>query len=400
MLAPVLAAALTLPQALDVARASGTLVFADFEAPWCYSCYYMEQKVLSQPAFQRASEGLVLAKIDVDTPEGRKLKEKHAVTFLPSYLLLDAAGREKGRLVGEQQEEEFLAKLSQLRAESGDRVEQALVEVRSLVAAKRYAEAEKLIASLPEERSKALSFRPEWTVLTRRVALMRLIERKKSAGAEPVRLLLEAEKGCELAYDVLYAEDYMDSLYPESRQALLRQAQGALERLAEEGRCADARTVTDMLASVYQKLDEPAKRAALLSATVARLEKAAKVGEDRNRDDNLRYFLEQAGEDAKLRAFYEELVKAYPQDYVYSFRYARYLLEKGEAEAALPWAEKADRLSYGANRLGVTKVRAQALAKLGKLAEAKALLKRDIKAGRSAFAKEAKALQELLTSLK
>ena len=59
---------------------------------------------------------------------------------------------------------------------------------------------------------------------------------------------------------------------------------------------------------------------------------------------------------------------------------------------------KADKLSYGANRLAVTKVRASALAALGRKDEAAALLQRDIKAG-AAFVEEARKLQEQLSGL-
>ncbi|MDD5657956.1 MAG: hypothetical protein PHF00_11965, partial [Elusimicrobia bacterium] len=98
------------------------------------------------------------------------------------------------------------------------------------------------------------------------------------------------------------------------------------------------------------------------------------------------------------RSFYAELAAAYPADYVYPYRYARYLFERGEAAGALEWAEKADRLSYGANRLAVTKVRAQALAALGRGEEAAQLARRDIKAGQ-AFGDEARALEALLPTL-
>ena len=58
--------------------------------------------------------------------------------------------------------------------------------------------------------------------------------------------------------------------------------------------------------------------------------------------------------------FLRKLAAAYPADYVYAYRYAKHLLEKGDAAGALAWSEKAYLLSYGANRLAVAKVRAQA----------------------------------------
>jgi thioredoxin-like negative regulator of GroEL len=396
-----LAAALTLPQALDVARSSRTLVLADFEAPWCYSCYYMERNVLSRPAFQAASAGLALAKVDVDTPEGRALKARYAVAYLPTYLLIDASGKERGRLVGERTEADFLAQLARLRAGAGDRIEQALGDLRQLLAQRRYAQAERFAAALPRETRVAVEYHPDWKALTARAKYRGALERKKFAAAqEALVALLLADSSCDTVYDISDAGVFVETLYPESRTAMLRMFQPRLEQfLAVPDTCADERTVASALAETYSKLDEPAKKAPLFAKLAERLEKKGKTGDDRNRDDNLRFYLQEAGDDKRLRAHFEELVKAYPQDYVYAHRYARWLAEKGEHEAALPWAELADKLSYGANRLGVTRVRATVLSKLGREDEARLLLKRDIKAGAAVFPVETKALEELLSTL-
>lgn len=394
--------------ALAAAKASNSPILADFQAPWCYSCYYMEEKVLSQPAFAEASKGLVLLKLDVDQPEGRALKERLGVTFLPSYLLLDAKGKALGRIVGEQTEADFLARLSALRTGAGtDKADVALAEMRAAVAAGRYEPALKEARALPALRLKILEQNVEWRILNLRASLMAAVGDKRPGGHEPLGRLLELDRSCAVAYDVGYAEEMVESLYPESRQALLRAEQQALERLIEERvfgegtvRCADLRSPIEALTSVYEKLDEKPKRAALLARTLVFLEKAGKPGQDRNRDDNYRFFLEAAGQDARLRAFYEELAAAYPSDYVYSYRYAKYLLEKEEFGPALTWAEKADKLAYGANRLSVTRVRAKAMASLGRAQEAKKLLKRDIRAAPSAFWKDVKSLEAALADLK
>lgn len=394
-------AALTLPQALDAARSSRTLVLADFEAPWCYSCYYMERNVLSQPAFKESSAGLVFAKVDVDTPEGRALKAKYAVTYLPTYLLIDETGKERGRIVGERGEADFLAQLAQLRAGAGDGVEQALADLRRLLAERRHADAERFASRLPKARRAAVEYHPDWKKLTARAKYRGALARGKHAAAQQALVaLLLADQSCDTVYDVSDALDFVDTLYPESRTAMLRMFQPRLERfLAAPGTCADERTAASTLAETYGKLDEPEKRAGLFARLAQRLRETGKTGEDRNRDDNLRFYLQEAGDEKGLRAHFQELVKAYPHDYVYPYRYARWLVDREEAAAALPWAEAADKLSYGANRLNVTKVRAMALSRLGRYDEAKALLKRDIKAGGSVFPAEAKALQELLSSL-
>jgi predicted Zn-dependent protease len=139
-----------------------------------------------------------------------------------------------------------------------------------------------------------------------------------------------------------------------------------------------------VLAEGYSLLGRKADEAALVKRAVTFLDgMGLKTGADRNHDDDRRFFLEAAGDDAALAGLYGELAAAYPADYVYPYRHAKYLLGKGDAAGALKRAEAADKLAYGANRLYVTKVRAQALAALGRKAEAAALLKRDIRAGQA-----------------
>ena len=166
-----------------------------------------------------------------------------------------------------------------------------------------------------------------------------------------------------------------------------------------EKRCADFRTGVQVLAEVYELSGRQEQEAALLKRAAAFLsDMGLKTGTDRNHDDDRRFFLELANDDAALSSFYRELNAAYPSDYVYPYRYARYLLEKGDASGALKQAEAADKLAYGANRFSVTKVRAKALAALGRKAEAKALLQRDIKAGK-AFPDAVRGLREALAGL-
>lgn len=341
------------------AAAADTPVLLDFEAPWCYSCYFMNQHVLSQEGFRGRSGAFSLKKVDVDTPEGRALKAKHTVTFLPSYVLLGRDGKERGRIIGEQNEVDFLAKLD------------ALLGGTSAVEAA----AEKLRAKLAKGDVEALK------------ALLKTVS-------------------CETPYDVMKGETFVEKLYPEHRKLILTLERGALESLAgsklfverRQG-CADFRSGVEALAAVYDTMGLKEEREKLLGRAIAQVEGWAKTGEDRNRDDNLRFFLERAGEDKRLREHFNALIAAYPSDYVYAYRFGRYLHERGEHPEALGFVEKADKLCYGANRLAVTKFRAKILAALGRKDEALALLKRDAKTGRSAFPVEAADLEKLAAEL-
>ncbi|MEK9146026.1 MAG: thioredoxin family protein, partial [Elusimicrobiota bacterium] len=100
--------------ARKAAQASSRSVLVDFQAVWCYSCYYMEQKVLSRDLFKRVAGDMVLLKLDVDSPEGRELKGRFRVRALPSYLVLDSSGTELGRIAGERTEVEFVMDLRRI----------------------------------------------------------------------------------------------------------------------------------------------------------------------------------------------------------------------------------------------------------------------------------------------
>lgn len=352
----------SLPDAQARSKAKGRPILLDFHAPWCYSCYYMEQNVLSKPAFEGRAKDLVPVTLDVDTPQGNELQQKYHVTFLPTYVVLSPGGeRELGRIIGEQTEADFLDKLAAL---TGGRATD------------------------------------DAEFMARRAKI-------KAGDMAELRRALADKADCRTPYAVEYGQPTVEKLPSAEKSALLVKERAALEDLAarklfvsRDQRCADFRSGVEALASVEQELGDTAARAALLERAVGQLEAdQASVGQDRNRDDNLRLFLDMSGDEAKLKTHYEGLIKAYPSDYVYPYRWAKHLVEKGRATEALPWIETADRRAYGANRLMVTDVRARALAALGRRDEARALLERDLRSARGRFPDETPLLAQTLTEL-
>lgn len=387
----------SLPKAMAAAKKSGKSVLVDFTAPWCYSCYYMEKNVLDRPSFWDVARGLELARIDVDLPEGLALKAAHRVRFLPTFLVLDSKGKELGRILGEQREADFVAQLKGFLAGAKPSAEdEAVSAVEAALKRDDLAGAAAAAARPKGEKASALEGRADWRKLKLRLAL------KRKPRSEDLKAMVELNGGCDLAYD-------LDAgLKGDPPEALLKELRPRLDAWYERrfwvprrDRCADFRTGVETMAEVYGRVGDAAAKAATLdrAATLISAESdRVGVGTDRNADDDRRYFLEAAGKDAELEALFPRLVEAYPSDYVYAQRFARWLASKERYAEALPWSEKAAKLCYGANRLAVTKAQAELLDKLGRRPEAVVILKREIKGYGAKLPKEVKPLEELLAA--
>lgn len=388
----------SLPKALEAAKKSSSRILVEFGAPWCYSCYYMDQNVLGRPAFAEAAKGLVLARLDVDQPDGRELKSKYRVSFLPSFLVLDAGGRELGRIVGEQREEDFVRQLKEL-LQDGERTpeDEAVAKLEALLRRKELDLAAKLVAKPSPASARSLADRADWRRLELRLDL------KTKPTADGLKAMVALNDGCDFAYDLL------DALEGKLPKAAIEGLRSRLEAWAERrlwaaraGRCADFRTGVEALADFYQAIDDASAKAAVLdrAAELLTAESGQRgVGADRNLDDDLRFFLDAARRDAALEVLFPKLVEAYPADYVYSYRFAKWLAGKKRHADAIAWIEKAAKLCYGANRLTVTKQQAEILKELGRGEEAATILRREIKAYGATMPKDVQPLKELLAGI-
>jgi thioredoxin-related protein len=355
------------------AAAEKKVVLVEFQAVWCYSCYYM-QKVLATPGFREAVKDAVLLQMDIDKPEGRARKEKHKVVGVPTFLLMDSGGHELGRISSEHPEAEFLALLRGIMGgkPSGGADPELLAARSGLAAAKK--------AKAP------------------------------AAAAEALSRLLDLEEGCDLPADVDEALDASAGV-PEARrkELLLKTALGLEAHAAKKvfgaraDRCADMRTAPYLLNAVYKELGEKDKAAAAFDRIIVLLKKDVDdlgVGADRNLDDNLRFFLELAGRNADLDGLYPKLIAAYPADYVYSFRYAKNLHGRKDDGAALAYIEKGVALSYGGNRIGAAVLKGRILAGLGRKEEALRLLEAEKRAAKGRFPKELSGFDEAIKELR
>ncbi|MFA6028510.1 MAG: thioredoxin family protein [Elusimicrobiota bacterium] len=391
--------------ASKAAAAAGRPVLVDFQAVWCYACYYMDRNVFAKPEFAAASKGFVLLRVDADTAEGRALKERFGVRFLPTVVVADAKGRELGRIVGEEEAPAFLSRLSRI---AGGAPAEDLSRLTAYVDA---GEAEKARGERDRLLKTAAARDPVFQRFSLRTDLTLAKEAKKpEEAAKAFDGLLAVEDDCRLASDAEEAFDATEGLDAAKRRPLLEKAVARLAAIAERRvfverarRCAGLRSMVYMMSALQEELGGKEKGAAVFVRAAGLLRADADkagYGSDRNLEDNLRFFLENAKRDAELDDLYPRLIAAYPSDYVYPFRYGKNLLGRKEYARALPFAEKGYALSYGANRIPAAESKARVLAGLGRKTEALALLESELKVVRARFPSKAADFEKVLKELR
>src|SRR5215475_12681934 len=107
-------AAPTVDAALAQAQREHVPVFVDFQAQWCYSCYYMATHVLNGPQWEKLGKRTRAIEVDADSPDGAAWMKKLAVKALPSYVVLKPDGSELGRITAEQPPEKFYPALERI----------------------------------------------------------------------------------------------------------------------------------------------------------------------------------------------------------------------------------------------------------------------------------------------
>ncbi|MDP9142113.1 MAG: thioredoxin family protein [Pseudomonadota bacterium] len=416
------AEALTFAQAQALAQQRQQPLIVDFHAPWCYSCYYMATHVLTGPQWEGVEARSVVFEVDADSPEGAALKDQHGIKALPSYLVLDAAGQELGRILGEQTREDFYAALDGMFARSGgiDALAQQVVDdsAASLGAARtvlasyhaRYDTTGALnwLQALPEVAQAAVNADTTSAAWLARLRFLQAAKAEDQAAClTQGEAVLKLELGCERSYEL---SRYMDCATKAPDQVIRLKAQrAAAEQLVEsrvfgEPRCADERSAILAASELQGAVGDRAAQQTLLERAIDRAAERldGDLTIDRNLSDNLRVYMDQlagvTGDYTAIDALMPQLIAAYPDDYVYAFRHGRSLLRRGKAVEALPFLEQAAKLAYGINRLTVAEQRVQALIALDRAADARKVVAEALKANGPWFAAEAAKLKAMLPS--
>jgi tetratricopeptide (TPR) repeat protein len=145
-------------------------------------------------------------------------------------------------------------------------------------------------------------------------------------------------------------------------------------------------------------LEYPRAREDVLEHAIAdvRQRLGGNLKRDRNLADNLRVFLDRAGKTDDLDLLYPKLIAAYPDDYVYYYRFGKNLAARGQYQQALIYLRQAAPKAYGVNRLEVAEQQAQALLKLNRRDDAKQVVADALKANGPWFPEQAAKLKALV----
>lgn len=404
----------TVDAALARAKQAHQPVFIDFTAPWCYSCYYMASHVLNGAEWEALKQRAVTVEVDADSPDGSTWMKKLEVKALPAYVVLDEHGKERGRILAEQPRAKFYPMVDAILAGAGTlddyraKAKAGDAEAVRTVLASHQARGDgkgglDWYATLPASVRAKLDRDAKATLLRDRLALDRARRDKDNAGAiAAAQRVLAGDAGCDRIYVVMDLLGVSESMPKPARDALLRAQKPALDSLLARDvfvaspACADQRSAVFASAELEAALGDTAGEKAVLDRGIAatRAVLGENVGKDRNAADNLRVYLTMAKRTAELDALYPRLITAYPDDYVYPYRWGRSLLERGEPAQALPLLEQASGKAYGVNRLTVAKLRVDALNKLDRAADAKSVADEALELNGAWFPEQAAGLRK------
>jgi thiol-disulfide isomerase/thioredoxin len=406
-------APLTIDEALKASAEQHRPVLIDFQAVWCYSCYYMASHVLNGAEWNAVQHKAIVVEADADSPDGQTWMKKLNASFLPSYVVLDEHGNELGRISAEQPREKFYPKinailatgntLDSLKQKASKGTPDAVAAVLEAYQARSDgAEGLAWFAALPASQQQSARKTTRVAIALDQLALAKALAADDAPSiANSAQKVLAQDIGCQRPYVLDNLLDATSKLPPAERRTLLASQRPPLDTyvntqvLIAKPACADQRSAVLTSAALDEALGDQAASTAILdrAITQTRQRLGNNLASDRNLADNLRIYLLRAKRTAELDDYQHQLIAAYPDDYVYAYRYGRNLVETGRPAEALPYLAQAADKAYGANRLAVALQRVKALKALHRDDEAKKVAGDVLETNGPWFPKQADALK-------
>ena len=136
------------PAALADARANRRPVFIDVWASWCHTCLSMKNYVMTDQRLKEEHDRFTWLELEFDNERNAAFFAKFPVNAVPTYFVLDANGRVRGRKIGACSLEQMRSFL--VRSRGTD----ALVAAEQKLAQGHYGAARKMFARLEAHNAK------------------------------------------------------------------------------------------------------------------------------------------------------------------------------------------------------------------------------------------------------
>lgn len=388
--------------AFKQAKTRHTPIFVDVSAVWCHSCYFMQKHVMTGPEWSAIEKKTIVVEVDGDAPGSQRWLKAWQIGGYPSYLIFDENGHEIDRLLGDRPRAQFYQELNPIleRGAALDKMKPKVTDtsVASINTAntilKAYYEREDYVGaqtwlySLPVAIQQALGSNKEVGERIQRIAMMRAGNALNVPHCEAlIPTVFPGALSCDLGTEMGALQKCLGKLPIAQQRSTLAPFKEKITALQDQvfakgGTCSDTRGLVDMAANYYKLMGDDAalKQAMQQGAAYSERQLKGAYGGDRNLADNLRYYLDSAGDTQALDVLFPKLIKAYPRDYVYTYRYGKNLAQRGEFAKALPYLEQSAPQTYGRNRLWVAQWRAYTLIKLNRAEEAKTVATDALKA--------------------
>lgn len=394
-----------------------------FSAPWCPACIRMQTETYNKPEVAKIIRKMNLLKLNSDLVENHELSEKFKIKAIPTMILLDKNGNETYRWLDFQPPKEFaqglerqIKKVNQAEAilknaQLGDAAAASTLAFQAYNGLD-YAEALKWFSLTKSKKDQKFKLATE-VMLAQETAEANEKLTEEYAQTLQKAISLTTSKIDQIRWTIDYLEKKKElKLLSDDLTAKTKELFAEIDKIAANKE-ASAKAFAEStygnyagfeaeellwlkgrLSGIFEMKDEKTKTDAESIALISKRKFSdARPGEILMAISYLR----EAGETKKVTELYEQLIKKYPNSYVYFEKYARFLQKSKNLDKALSLTNQALKFPEG-NEPQLSLLKSQILKDLNKKAEALSVIEETLKAeniGHKRFVKTVKRLNEL-----